>query len=626
MRNFHFTRIVKTALIGIFILAVTIIIINFVRQTGSRSQIKDRSGEMLEQKIARQERIEHLEITKGLKENFRISADKYYQGEDGRFYIEGNIHIISLNKSEGEDILISGKKAVYDQELTDFMISEDVLVLFKDLEIKAPLLRFDAETQTFLADREVSFHSPRLKGKAEKLILRLKEWHITLLNDVSIELNHGLESSFPLEIEAQRIDYRRQNRVGKVQGNIKLSHGNSMAVADKVEFHLFFEENKLKDLLLEGNVKAEFSGERERIKTQSTRVFPFYQDKQQVEAQELLIQIYQDVSHVKKIQASGESRISFLSGTKGNTDVEAETIEFLITTKGDLKHFSAKDGARIQETDKNGKMRILSGDVLFLTKKNEVLVSQGTKDIPSKLTTEDAEILAGEITLNLGKNNVRAGKTVKAILNPSGMENKVGFFSDDEPVFITAGEMTHTARRQYFQFKKNVKVWQSAESLATQALILNKKTGRVECEEEIRAVFLLESEGEEEKKVELSAEKMNFNPKKNVMTFDTDALLKMDDFSIKAGMLIMRFDQEKQMVSSITARGEVVIQQPNRKGQGNVAFFDVMNERIVLSGDPVVEDEERGIIRGDKLTFDLAGDRIIVENQGRERSKTVIKS
>ena len=42
-------------------------------------------------------------------------------------------------------------------------------------------------------------------------------------------------------------------------------------------------------------------------------------------------------------------------------------------------------------------------------------------------------------------------------------------------------------------------------------------------------------------------------------------------------------------------------------------------------GNPVLIDKDRGITRGDKLTFCLADDRILVENKARERSATVIK-
>ena len=53
--------------------------------------------------------------------------------------------------------------------------------------------------------------------------------------------------------------------------------------------------------------------------------------------------------------------------------------------------------------------------------------------------------------------------------------------------------------------------------------------------------------------------------------------------------------------------------------------LDVENETIVLLGNPVLIDKNKGKVEGDKLTFFIADDRITVENQGQERSITVIK-
>ena len=70
----------------------------------------------------------------------------------------------------------------------------------------------------------------------------------------------------------------------------------------------------------------------------------------------------------------------------------------------------------------------------------------------------------------------------------------------------------------------------------------------------------------------------------------------------------------------------MIIVQQQSEGRGKEAHFDVENEAIVLLGNPVLIDKNRGKIEGDKLTFFLADDRIIVENQGKERSLSVIKS
>jgi lipopolysaccharide export system protein LptA len=73
------------------------------------------------------------------------------------------------------------------------------------------------------------------------------------------------------------------------------------------------------------------------------------------------------------------------------------------------------------------------------------------------------------------------------------------------------------------------------------------------------------------------------------------------------------------------ARGKVIIVQDVGEARGKEARYDPDKETIILLGNPVLEDKERGITKGDKLTFYIADGRIFVENKGKERSVTVIK-
>jgi len=77
---------------------------------------------------------------------------------------------------------------------------------------------------------------------------------------------------------------------------------------------------------------------------------------------------------------------------------------------------------------------------------------------------------------------------------------------------------------------------------------------------------------------------------------------------------------------TIVAKGSVKIRQGAWEGQGGRAEFAVPEETIVLLENPVLIDKDKGETRGDKLTFQLADGRILIENRRRDRSITVIKS
>jgi lipopolysaccharide export system protein LptA len=70
----------------------------------------------------------------------------------------------------------------------------------------------------------------------------------------------------------------------------------------------------------------------------------------------------------------------------------------------------------------------------------------------------------------------------------------------------------------------------------------------------------------------------------------------------------------------------VVVVQGDREARGEEANYDLEEDTIVLTGNPVLVDKVKGMTEGDKLTFYLADGKIVIENKERGRSVTVIKS
>ncbi len=85
-------------------------------------------------------------------------------------------------------------------------------------------------------------------------------------------------------------------------------------------------------------------------------------------------------------------------------------------------------------------------------------------------------------------------------------------------------------------------------------------------------------------------------------------------------------EKEGGKIKTISAEKDVAIVQGNYEGRGKKARYDLENEVITVVGNPVLIDKDKGVIEGSKLTFYMADDRIVIENEDSERSETVIKS
>jgi lipopolysaccharide export system protein LptA len=75
----------------------------------------------------------------------------------------------------------------------------------------------------------------------------------------------------------------------------------------------------------------------------------------------------------------------------------------------------------------------------------------------------------------------------------------------------------------------------------------------------------------------------------------------------------------------IVAEGNVSIQEPARRAQGEKLVYTVAEDKFVLTGgSPSIFDAEHGKITGDSLTFYKRDDRVLVE--GKDTSPTVTQT
>jgi lipopolysaccharide export system protein LptA len=109
------------------------------------------------------------------------------------------------------------------------------------------------------------------------------------------------------------------------------------------------------------------------------------------------------------------------------------------------------------------------------------------------------------------------------------------------------------------------------------------------------------------------------------LTLTSKAYVGLPEARLEAGSVSAVIGREGLGVESLAAAGGVVVTKGAHTGRAAAAAYDAPADRITLTGHPVLTDR-RGLRQGDRLTFDLADDKILVENEGSGRSTTVIKS
>ena len=186
--------------------------------------------------------------------------------------------------------------------------------------------------------------------------------------------------------------------------------------------------------------------------------------------------------------------------------------------------------------------------------------------------------------------------------------------------------MRYFYEKKRFLFKGNVKVWQEKKTLFADNVELYEETGEIFCTDNVISIFPHKpKEEKKEERIEISAAQMTFKPEENLILYEKKCTLKIKDLILYAQFVYVYLKENMEDMKETIARGKVIIVQDVGEARGKEARYDPDKETIILLGNPVLEDKERGITKGDKLTFFLADGRIFVENKGKERSVTVIK-
>jgi lipopolysaccharide export system protein LptA len=98
----------------------------------------------------------------------------------------------------------------------------------------------------------------------------------------------------------------------------------------------------------------------------------------------------------------------------------------------------------------------------------------------------------------------------------------------------------------------------------------------------------------------------------DIVTFSGDVVLKKEALTLNADTLVVFYDAPSKTVREIEAQGNVVVTQEGRVALAHKAVYYSGEERIVLTGDPrIIENENQ--VGGERITLFMRSDRSIVE-------------
>ena len=579
-----------------------------------RIEVADRK--IPSQKIESQEKVRHF-VYKGDKGRIELKADKNFVGADGLFQLEGNVEVVQYGLNDRPPIIIKGNEVAYDKDFLRIKFKGEVRVRCRDTDIKTSQLEYVKADEVITTDQGVEFESRKGKGSALRMSYWINQERLLFQDKVVFDAKTTANKAETVHIEGDSLEYNRQSRRGLVKGNVSLLMGRSRASAGRLSFDLTGTGERFRIVLLEENVTASVvhgGGSAERS----------------IEAGSLRLRVFPDTDQVRTLEAKNGCRAVFPLASGVPAEITAPQLKASFDREGRLRTLGAKGGVQVVEraTGDSGE-RTISGDSLAVNGKEETMIffSDGEKGV-SRMASPQAELEAKTISLGLGSGDMKAEGDVKAILQPgNGGKAPTGLFAGREPVFVTAGSMRYIKGAKRSIYEGSARFWQGKQTVQADTIQVLEGTGSLEGRGKVKSQFWHKpKDGKAEEKVEVSGDAMEFRPEERRVYFRKTCLLKAREAVLEAETIIMDLAEVSADMMTIVAKGSVKIRQGAWEGQGGRAEFAVPEETIVLLENPVLIDKDKGETRGDKLTFQLADGRILIENRRRDRSITVIKS
>jgi lipopolysaccharide export system protein LptA len=110
----------------------------------------------------------------------------------------------------------------------------------------------------------------------------------------------------------------------------------------------------------------------------------------------------------------------------------------------------------------------------------------------------------------------------------------------------------------------------------------------------------------------ITANRMEADKLGNKVTFKGNVTLKKEDMTLNSDSMVVFYDQPSKGINEIDAFGNVVVRKEGRLALSNRAFYYSREEKIVLTGDArIIENENQ--LGGERITLFMRDDRSIVE-------------
>jgi len=245
-------------------------------------------------------------------------------------------------------------------------------------------------------------------------------------------------------------------------------------------------------------------------------------------------------------------------------------------------------------------------------------------------------ITARSLRINRRSGDAFAQGAVKTTYSDIKPNPEGAMLARSEPVHVTSRDMSVNRQSGVARYTGGARLWQGANIVEAPTIEFDRTRRSVVAQgapgQPVTCVFVQADNAGRTTPVVLNAANLSYLDSDRRARFTGGVTARGADVAISAGRVdvVLQPATQKQaapntpsQLQQIIADKNVNILQTVRRAAGDRLVYSAQEGRFVLSGGPpTITDPERGVIRGDSLTFYSRDDRVVVESAGTSRTVT----
>ena len=243
------------------------------------------------------------------------------------------------------------------------------------------------------------------------------------------------------------------------------------------------------------------------------------------------------------------------------------------------------------------------------------------------------------IRLNRATGDATAEGDVKSTYTDLREQPSGALLASASPIHITARTMTAHRSTSVATYDGNARIWQDANVVQAPTIRFDRDHRSVVAQgdgQPVSTVLVQTDSKRNVTPVAITSTRLTYTDDQRHADFEGGVTARGADATITAdhldAFLVPRSLESKEQsrkgqgqLDHIVAQGNVVVQEPARRAQGDKLTYTAADDKFVLTGgSPSIFDAEHGKTTGDSLTFYKRDDRVLVE--GRDTSPAITQT